>query len=351
MKIVHQGLAAFLLSGAGLAHAVPHYSVTAIAPAGSGSYGINNAGIVVGYSGSQSGFIYDHGSYSTHTGLGNKSARFYDINESGVAVGVTYAAPEARGLRYDSATGVTTEYAPPGGYSSAQLLSINNAGTVAGFYGGADTRAFIDSGSGPQQPAPLVASVALDINNSGTAVGYIRTDGVSHAVVYENNGYSLVGNFAGGSGAYAINDSGWIGGYYEAGSDNGAFLRNAQGNMFLFSQPSRDIYLQDINSAGVAVGRNWISSSPDSFGYLFLDGAAVDLNTRLLNRGDWTIVDAAAINNSGSIAATGCHQTTGLCQAVLLEVSPVPEPATWAMLLAGLAVTGYGARRRANTGA
>jgi hypothetical protein len=351
VKIVHQGLAALLLSGASLAHAVPHYSVTAIAPSGSGGYGINNAGIAVGYSGALSGFIYDNGSYSTYNVPGNNSSRFYHITDSGLIVGYTSTGPSSNGLRYDSATGVATEYAAPAGYSSAQLLGANNAGAVVGSYYGSVSRGFVDSGSGVQLLAPLASgSTAFDINSSGTIVGSVMVNGVRSAAIVDTSGYTLVGSFAGNSGAYAINDSGWIGGFYNISTYNtGAFLQDAQGNMSLFTLPSREIYLQDINNLGAAVGRTWLPSSPDSFGYLFMDGQAVDLNTRLVGAADWNIVDATGINDSGQIVGTGCHFSTGLCQAVLLEVSPVPEPGTWAMLLAGLATLGagrYRARRR-----
>jgi len=351
LKIVHQGLAALLLSGASLAHAVPHYTVTAIAPSGSSGYSINNAGTAVGYSGTLSGFIYDNGSYSTYNVPGNYSSAFYHITNSGVITGTTATESDSRGLRYNRVTGAATEYAAPAGYSSAQLLGANNAGAVIGNYHGWSSRGFIDSGSGVQLLAPqTTSSTASSINSSGTIVGSVTVNDIRSAAILDTGGYTLVGNFTGGSGASAINDSGWIGGYYNISTYNtGAFLQDAQGNMSLFTVPSREIFLQDINNLGVAVGRTWLPASPDSFGYLFMDGEAVDLNTRLVGAADWNIVDATGINDSGQIIGTGCHFSSGLCQAVLLEVSPVPEPGTWAMLLAGLATVGagrYRARRR-----
>ena len=349
MKIVHQSLAALLLSGASLAHAVPSYTVTAIGPAGSYAQDINNAGTIVGYSGALSGFIYDNGNYSTHSVPGAYSTSFGRINNSGVVLGSTETPSGSAALRY--ANGSYTLYTPPAGYSAVQLSGINNAGVMIGGYSNSNSYAFVDSGSGPQLLAPqAISSIAYGINSSGTISGAVNTDGTHRAVVYDNNGFSLVGNFSQASGAFTINDRGWVGGFYSMSSfQGGAFLRDGQGNMTLYSLPNRLLFLNDVNNGGLAVGTGWASGSPDSWAYLFTDNGAVDLNTRLLNGDDWTIVAASAINEGGSIAGTGCHQSTGLCQAVLLEVSPVPEPGTWAMLLAGLATVGagsYRARRR-----
>lgn len=354
MKRVQPSLAALLLSGATLAHAVPSYTVTPIAPAGSYAQDINNAGAVVGYSGAQSGFIYQHGGYSTHSVPGAESTAFGAINNSGTVLGDTRVPPGVNNaLRY--ANGSFTLYPPPAGYHAIRLSAINDAGVMAGNYNGAASHAFIDNGSGAQLLAPQAGgSIAYEINNSGKVAGAVDTGSGSgyKAAEFANGGYSLIGNFAGSSGAFAINDSGWVGGYYTISSLlGGAFLRDAQGTMTLYSLPNRELFLNDVNNSGLAVGTGWASGSPDSWAYLFDGAAAVDLNTRLVNGNDWTIVAASAINEHGQIAGTGCHQSTGLCQAVLLEVSPVPEPASWAMLLAGLAVAGYGARRRANTGA
>ena len=352
MKIVHQSLAACLLSGASLAHAVPNYTVTAIGPAGSYAQDINNAGVIVGYSGTQSGFIYSNGNFSTHSVPGAESTSFNTISNNGVVLGDT-SLPSGSGNALRYANGSFTVYTPPAGYNIVQLTAVNNAGVMVGRYGGGGSSAFSDNGSGPQfLTPPGVNSYAQDINNSGTIVGNVITSGTSHAVVYDNSssGYSMVGNFANGSSASAINNSGWIGGSYGISSLlRGAFLRDGQGNMTLYSLPNRELFLNDVNASGLAVGTGWQSSDPASWAYLYTDGGAVDLNTRLLNAGDWTIVAASGINDSGNISGTGCHQSTGVCQAVLLEVSPVPEPGTWAMLLAGLATVGagsYRARRR-----
>ena len=361
MKIIHFGLAALLLSSASLARAIPHYTMTVIGPSGSSSTALNDFGAVVGYSGSQSGFIYANGSFTTHKAAGSYATSFVSINNSGAVVGDAdmpripgpgNESSTSYGVRY--ANGAFTLYQPPAGVNHAWLRGINDSGAMFGhYYTYPVGRVVVDTGDGPQLLAPQLASShqAYDMNNLGALVGSVTQNSVDRAVVFDNNGgYSLIGNVAEDSVATAINDNGWIGGFYSISLYyTGSFLRDAAGNVTLFTLPSREIFLSDVNNAGVAVGAAWLPASPDSFGYLFMDGAAIDLNTRLLGSAGWTLVDAAGINENGQIAGTACRASTGLCHAVLLDVSPVPEPGAWAMLLAGLATVGaggYRARRR-----
>jgi len=73
---------------------------------------------------------------------------------------------------------------------------------------------------------------------------------------------------------------------------------------------------------------------------LYENGAMVDLDGLVDPASGWTIESAFAINDLQQIAAYGCNR--GLCQALLLDpVSPVPEPRTDAMMLAGLALLGW----------
>lgn len=67
-----------------------------------------------------------------------------------------------------------------------------------------------------------------------------------------------------------------------------------------------------------------------------------DLNTLIDPASGWTLFDARDINDAGQIVGTGT--ISGTQHAFLL--TPVPEPETYAMLLAGLAVIGVSARRK-----
>ena len=62
------------------------------------------------------------------------------------------------------------------------------------------------------------------------------------------------------------------------------------------------------------------------------NGELRDLNTLVDIEGGWQLTTAQDINDAGQILGTACRN--GSCTSVLL--SPVPEPATSLMLLAGL---------------
>jgi probable HAF family extracellular repeat protein len=70
----------------------------------------------------------------------------------------------------------------------------------------------------------------------------------------------------------------------------------------------------------------------------------LDANTR--DQG-WSLYSASDINDVGQIVGTAVNSITGEYQAFLLTpTAPVPEPETYAMMLAGLGLLGLTARRR-----
>ena len=63
----------------------------------------------------------------------------------------------------------------------------------------------------------------------------------------------------------------------------------------------------------------------------------------------WRFTGVSSIANTGYVAATGVNPAVydGSVQTVLLQVTAVPEPGTWALLGTGLlALGGVAARRR-----
>jgi probable HAF family extracellular repeat protein len=338
---------ASILSASGIASAAPWYTATAIGPAGSVPYAINNAGDMVGYAGLNA-FIYSSGSYQTYSVPGSSSTWFDGINNNGLIVG-SYGNGGGQALSFRLSNGVLSPYTLPAGSSGSRVYDVNDAGDMVGLnVHGGKYKAYLDQGGVSTELAPAPEqTVASGINNAGTIVGYsVDSASNSQAVVFENGGVTAIGGFSGGSRASAVSEDGKIGGEFIAGPLNqGVFVWDGGGSSTLYSVAGRVLYLHGINSVGQAVGDGWINGSPDHNGYLYADGTATVLNTRLVGDTNWDIYSANDINESGQIAAFGCYVPTGVCQALRLDISPVPEPASWAMLLAGLAAVGYGIRR------
>jgi len=79
--------------------------------------------------------------------------------------------------------------------------------------------------------------------------------------------------------------------------------------------------------------------------FLYSGGAIIDLNDLIDPLAGWQLVDAKGINNRGQITGYGILGDD--YRAFLLTpLSTAPEPATWAMMIAGFALTGLAMRRR-----
>jgi hypothetical protein len=217
-----------------------------------------------------------------------------------------------------------------------------------------------------------IVATAWDINDSGAIAGYIAygSSAAPFAALWATSSspytqlLSLGGDGKEGN-AWAINNSGSIVGY----SQNADNVWKAT----LWSQTSLTPYsptqLQStfgadksaealaINDSGQIVGMSINSISTD---YLLprdatakatlWDGAsAIDLNTYLdtsNNLDGWVLNAAWRIDNDGSIYGTAFKQGIGDKYFSLQSVNPVPEADTSAMLLMGVGVMGFMARRR-----
>jgi probable HAF family extracellular repeat protein len=243
-----------------------------------------------------------------------------------------------------------------GNYSSAD--GVNNAGQVVGgsrSAGGA-LHAFITGSDGVvmRDLGTLggVESSARGINDAGQVVGYSETangrwqPSITHAFITGPDGTGMrdLGTLGGSySSAYSINAIGQVVGE----------STTAEGEMHAFVTGSDGMGMRDlgtfggfhsvarsINAAGQVVGE---SMTAEGDYHAFITGpngkGITDLNS-LLNPEGIILTGAIDINNRGQILA---YAVTRVPEAVIQQV---PEPETYALMLGGLGVIGFMARRK-----
>jgi probable HAF family extracellular repeat protein len=323
---------------------------------------INNSGQISGIVGCCGGIV-GHSYITGPDGIGSAIIGGFTtwaqgINDSGQVAGSDgrpfFTGPNGVGLTYI-------------GTSSGGANDINNLGQVVGNLSAVSTgsaHAFITgpNGTGITDLGTLGGdhSVANGVNNNGQVTGYYHysIDDSYHAFITDSNGTGIrnLGALGGDqSEGREINDSGQVVGWSttEIGGQPHAFVTgpNGTGMIDLGTMGGKTSGSYSINNLGEVVGYAGFGHecpfcTPDAF--LYSHGIMVNL-TRLdevLSAG-WTKIVAVDINDNGQIVGHG--MIGGVQHAFLLSgadeeffrtyvpvPAPIPEPTTYAMLLAGL---------------
>lgn len=314
---------------------------------------INNAGQVVGWIGSNSGtdhaFLYSNGVLTDLGTLGGSVSVATGINDAGEVVGRSTAAPGPDGTplyAFSYKGGVFTNLnvvSQASGTGDPHDVSVDNSGQIAlrlnnhaMLY---TNGSLVDLGTwGPLRP---FESAAAAINSKGQIVGF--ADGntlnhglVRHAFIYSNGHNSDLGSLGGNlSFATAINDAGQVAGYSNF-QDNDAFYHafldtnGSVSDLGTLEGPNSESFSEAINASGTVVGYSFLPGVATA-AFVYSGGRMIDLNSVTALPAGWSLREATGVNDNGQIVGWAITPA-GNYDAYLL--TPIPEPAAWASLLA-----------------
>jgi probable HAF family extracellular repeat protein len=331
---------------------------------------VNNLGQVVGFSNGASGdraFVWDSATGTMVSNLTSSVGRAHAINEAGQIAGEYAALGGTQAFRWSNGT----LYNLSGSTGNSAGYAINESGYVAGT---SNSVSRIWEYGTTSRPIPSLSNkfkspiqAAWDINDSGTVVGASGNHGYS----YSGGGIALdlgILPTSGGDSAIAnaVNNDGWIVGQsieFGVGWRSGFIYRNNQ--MTSLGDLPGDAHQSsalDINNGGKVVGFGTVAK--DTKAAFIWDAGnpeakMIDLNT-LIDPSDpladaFHLREAHAISDSGYIVGFGTYGTgkSEALHAFLLTptvVAAIPEPHQYAMMVAGLGIVGWMARRRRAAG-
>lgn len=316
---------------------------------------INDAGQVVGWSSTAAGKTHAFLTGTNGVGmadlgtLGGENSYAYGINNAGQVVGTSdaeFCCVNRAFITGPNGIGMTA-FLPTVGpqrdpYSVA--LGINNTGRVVGYStDNLRSHLLITGPNGMNRlDTGFQEGVASAINDAGQSVGTLSPleEFTHHAFITEPNTATVtkIGTLGGGeSHATDVNASGQVVGWSRtAGGEFHAFITGPDGAGMtdLGTLGGTASMATGINDAGQVVGYSTKEEGAEHYAFITGPGGTgmTDLNSLVTLPDRLTLSEAQGINNSGQIIA-------------LSGIGPIPEPATYALMLAGLGVLGLMAKR------
>jgi probable HAF family extracellular repeat protein len=248
---------------------------------------------------------------------GTNYSTAFGINANGEVVGSANGAVAVRAFR-SVRTGGTQDLGTLPGDNASQAFAINDRGDVVGYSSGATgVRAALWPRNGVPQALPglpgSARSKALAINAEGTTVGISQSGSDTHAVLWTRGAIQDLGTLPGKtfSEAVGINSKG------EVVGSSGDFAGARRAVLWAPGFAIRDLGALTGGNSSRALGVNErsqvVGTSESLLGSRAFvwtaDAGMQDLNTLVAPGGGFILIQAAAINNRGTILALGRDDT------------------------------------------
>jgi len=262
------------------------------------SYGINDAGHVVGYSSngglSIHAYLWD-GEQNNDLGVPEWAtvdySRAQDVNNNGWVVGMAGGVPyDLRGfIKHDD----VWDEIPTFGGNESRAYSINDLNDVVGWTRNEDGkfRAFAIPAGNLDQMTDIGdlgggAAEAFDVNNNRQITGQSKVDdGYFHAFFWSQDDGMI--------------DLGTLGG--------------------------NESYAWSISDSGIVVGKSQIPEVTGTHGFMWMDGVMYDINDFIPPDLNITIVNVRDINSAGELAAVAEYPDGTKHTYLLTPITTLPE--------------------------